>query len=62
MSKSKESRQKAWIKKCWNHHSQYISELDVAPDWGDWDTDWNCVGVVVIALFTFKNVILLLDL
>ena len=53
MSKSKERRQKAWIKKCWNHHSQYISELDVAPDWGDWDTDWNmcwCCGHSTIHL------------
>ena len=36
-----------WISKCWDHHSQYICELDVAPDWGDWETDWNmcwCCG------------------
>ena len=47
MSKSKEEKQKKWIKACWNYHSQYIDELDVAPDWGDWKTDWNmcwCCG------------------
>ena len=46
--KSKKSNKtKPWIKKSWDYHSQYISELDVAPDWGDWETDWNmcwCCG------------------
>ena len=46
--KSKKSNKtKPWIKKSWDYHSQYISELDVAPDWGDWESDWNmcwCCG------------------
>lgn len=35
-----------WVRDCWNHHSQWISELDVAVDWGDWETEqkrcWCC--------------------
>jgi len=35
-----------WVKDCWDHHSQYISETDVAVDWGDWDSEhdrcWCC--------------------
>jgi hypothetical protein len=35
-----------WIKDCWDHHSQFISELDVAVDWGNWETEhkrcWCC--------------------
>ena len=41
------NKTKPWIKKSWDYHSQYISELDVAPDWGDWEADWNmcwCCG------------------
>ena len=36
-----------WIKECWYYHSQHINEIDVAPDWGEWETDWNmcwCCG------------------
>lgn len=35
-----------WVKDCWDHHSQCISETDVAVDWGDWETEqkrcWCC--------------------
>jgi len=35
-----------WVKDCWNYHSQFISEFDVAVDWGDWDAEqkrcWCC--------------------
>ena len=35
-----------WVKDCWDHHSQCISEIDVAVDWGDWETEqkrcWCC--------------------
>ena len=44
---NRSNKTKPWIKKSWDYHSQYISELDVAPDWGDWETDWNmcwCCG------------------
>jgi|TARA_R100000988_G_C3909797_1_gene121437 hypothetical protein len=47
MALTKEEKQKKWIKECWDYHSQYIDECDVAPDWGDWETDWNmcwCCG------------------
>ncbi len=42
----KKSKNK-WIKESWDYHSQHIDECDVAPDWGDWETDWNmcwCCG------------------
>lgn len=35
-----------WVKDCWDYHSQYISELDVAVDWGEWKSEnkrcWCC--------------------
>ena len=43
----KNTKAKPWTKKSWDYHSQHISEMDVAPDWGDWETDWNmcwCCG------------------
>ena len=37
---------KTWVKECWEYHSQHVSELDVAVDWGDWESDssmcWCC--------------------
>jgi hypothetical protein len=36
-----------WIKECWDHYSGIVSELDVAVDWGDWNTERNkcwCCG------------------
>ena len=44
---TKEPPKKKWIKECWDHHSQHVDECDIAPDWGDWETDWNmcwCCG------------------
>ena len=46
ISKTSKSKNK-WIKECWDYHSQHIDECDIAPDWGDWKTDWNmcwCCG------------------
>lgn len=40
-------KKQKWVKECWEHHSQYVSELDVAVDWGDWDSDFSmcwCCG------------------
>lgn len=35
-----------WVKECWDYHSQHISELDIAVDWGDWEEErtrcWCC--------------------
>jgi hypothetical protein len=36
-----------WVKDCWDYHSQHISELDVAVDWGNWDSEYSrcwCCG------------------
>lgn len=41
------SKQRAWVKKCWDYHSLRISEIDVAVDWGAFDTEGNrcwCCG------------------
>lgn len=39
-------RKLKWIRDCWDYHSQRVSELDVAVDWGDWETEharcWCC--------------------
>ena len=39
--KSTRTKGKDWIKKSWDYHSEHIDECYVAPDWGDWETDWN---------------------
>ena len=35
-----------WIKECWDHCSGIVSELDVAVDWGSWESEcsrcWCC--------------------
>ena len=31
----------AWLKECWEFHSDYVSELDVAVDWGSFDSEWQ---------------------
>lgn len=35
-----------WVRECWDYHSERISELDVAVDWGNWDCErdrcWCC--------------------
>lgn len=36
-----------WIKECWESHSDTVSELDVAVDWGELESEWNrcwCCG------------------
>jgi hypothetical protein len=38
--REKSAKQRKWIKECWDYHSQFISELDVAVDWGDFESEW----------------------
>ena len=36
-----------WIKDCWNYHSGFVSEIDVAVDWGEMENEWQrcwCCG------------------
>lgn len=42
----RKSKKLQWIRDCWDYHSQSVSELDVAVDWGAWETEqqrcWCC--------------------
>jgi hypothetical protein len=29
-----------WIKDCWDYHSQFIPESEIAVDWGNFENEW----------------------
>jgi len=40
-------KKQEWVRQCWEYHSLHISELDVAVDWADWESDYSmcwCCG------------------